>query len=179
MTYGEGRRFNEIAAAIMRVQLAKLPRIASALAESKRAIEAGTRATVACEPRKVVDPAGDLGSTQTIVFREPSDADAFCAAGRKLFGEDAWFAMVLKNAGLHVYYHCSNLVRKVPVLPGGFPWILPENRGTYGYEKGTCPNTDALLDRSVSMVIPPDLDPIHCDARIEAINLAFEEMAGR
>jgi dTDP-4-amino-4,6-dideoxygalactose transaminase len=176
VTVGEGRRFNEIAAAIMRVQLAKLPAIASSMIESKRAIEAGMWPTVDCEPRKVVDPSGDLGSTQTIVFAKPSDAEAFCAAGRRLFGEPVWFGNLLKDTGLHVYYNCSNLVQKIPVLPGGFPWNLPENQGAYRYEKGTCPITDTLLARSVGMGIPPDLDPIHRAARIEAINFAFKEM---
>jgi hypothetical protein len=77
---------------------------------------------------------------------------------------------------LHVSCNCSNLVQKIPVLPGGFPWNLPENQGAYHYEKGTCPATDALLARSVGMGIPPDLDPIRRAARIEAVNLVFKEM---
>lgn len=177
VTVGEGRRFNEIAAAIMRVQLAKLPGIREAMSAAKRTIEAGMKPTVACAPRKVVDPSGDLGSTQVILFGSAEDADAFHAAGKKIFGEGAWFASLPKNSGLHIYYNCSNLAQKVPVLPGGFPWNLPENQGNYRYEKGTCPATDGLLARSVGMGIPPDLSPIHQQARIEAINLAFEEMA--
>jgi hypothetical protein len=80
---------------------------------------------------------------------------------------------VLKDTGLHVYYNCINLVQKIPVLPGGFPWNLCENRGNYRYEKGTCPTTDAFLARSVGMAIHPDLSPLHREARIAAINLAF------
>jgi 8-amino-3,8-dideoxy-alpha-D-manno-octulosonate transaminase len=178
VTVGEGRRFNEIAAAIMRVQLKKLPQITAAMAESKRIMEKGVKPTVDCEPRKVIDPAGDLGSTQTIVFKNPADADAFCAAGSKIVGKDAWFADVLKNWGLHIYYNCTNMVQKIPVLPGGFPWNLPENKGNYHYEKGTCPTTDALLTRSVGMSIPPDLSPLQREARIEAINMAFKAMKG-
>jgi 8-amino-3,8-dideoxy-alpha-D-manno-octulosonate transaminase len=177
VTVGEGRRFNEIAAAIMRVQLSKLPGIVKAMSATKRGIEAGMKPTVDCEPRKVVDAAGDLGSTQTIIFKTEAQAESFCAAGKKLFGDDAWFAGALSHMGLHIYYNCSNMVQKVPVLPGGFPWNLPENKGSYAYGKGTCPNTDGLLARSVGMSNPPDLSSIQRDARIEAINLAFKEMA--
>jgi 8-amino-3,8-dideoxy-alpha-D-manno-octulosonate transaminase len=176
VTVGEGRRYNEVSSAIMRVQLRKLAAIVQAMRESKRAIEAGLRPTVPCEMRAVVDPAGDLGSTSTLIFGSPADADAFLAAGRALFGREAWFAGALKDAGLHIYYNCTNLVHKIPVLPGGFPWNLPENKGQYRYGKGTCPNTDALLARSVSFAIPPDLDELHRQARIEALNLAFQEM---
>ena len=179
VTVGEGRRFNEISAAIMRVQLKKLPQIVKAMCTSKRAIEAGMRPTVKCELRKVVDPSGDLGSTFTVIFERPADADSFCAAGRSIFGPELWFAGVLKDTGLHIYYNCSNLVQKIPVLPGGFPWNLPENKGSYRYEKGTCPNTDALLARSVGFNIAPDLAGIQLQARIEAMNLAFAQMAGR
>ncbi len=80
------------------------------------------------------------------------------------------------NSGLHIYYNCSNLVKKLPVLPGGFPWNQPENKGDYHYEKGTCPATDSILARSVGMSIPPDLSPLHRQARVEALNLAFKEM---
>ncbi len=176
VTVGEGRRFNDIAAAIMRVQLAKLPGIVSAMSAAKRTMEAGLKPTVECTPRRVVDPAGDLGSTQTMVFRRAADAEAFCAAGRRIFGEEAWFAGVLKHSGLHIYSNCSNLVKKVPVLPGGFPWNLPENKGDYHYEVGTLPATDELLARSVGAGIPPNLSPIQQQARTEAMNLAFTEM---
>lgn len=176
VTIGEGRRFHEIGAAIMRVQLSKLSRIVSAMKESKAAIEAGMRPTVECEPRKVVDAAGDLGSTQTIIFKTAERAEAFVAAGGKIFGDDAWFASVHVHAGLHIYYNCTNLVQKIPVLPGGFPWNQPENQGSYHYEKGTCPATDGLLARSVGMSIPPDLSPVQRGARIEALNMAFKEI---
>jgi 8-amino-3,8-dideoxy-alpha-D-manno-octulosonate transaminase len=176
VTVGEGRRYNEVSAAIMRVQLAKLPKIAAAMRESKRTIEEGLKPAVDCQRRTVVDPAGDLGSTQTIIFKTTAEAEAFCGAGRKLFGEEAWFAGTLINAGLHIYFNCTNLVKKIPVLPGGFPWNQPENKGDYHYEKGTLPTTDDLLARSVGMSIPPDLGPLHRLARIEALNLAFKEM---
>ncbi len=177
VTVGEGRRYNEVSAAIMRVQLGKLSTIVKAMVESKRAMEAGLHPTVPCEMRAVVDPAGDLGSTLTVIFGSPADAEAFLAAGRALFGRETWFAGALKDTGLHIYYNCTNLVNMIPVLPGGFPWNLPENKGQYRYDKGTCPNTDALLARSVGFAIPPDLDELHRQARIEALNLAFQEMA--
>ena len=81
-----------------------------------------------------------------------------------------------KYYGQHIYYNCSNLVQKMPVLPGGFPWNLPENQGNYSYEKGTCPETDALLARSVGIAIRPDQSDLQTDAAAEVINMAFAEM---
>lgn len=175
ITIGEGRRFNEVSAAIMRVQLAKLPAIAKAMVGTKRAIQAGLRPTVPCQMRAEVDPVGDIGSTLAFAFKDAAHVDSFLAAGRSLFG-DAWFANTMRDSGLHVYYNCSNLVKKIPVLPNGFPWNLPENQGEHRYEKGTCPNTDALLARSVGFGIAPNIDELHRQAMIDALNLAFQEM---
>jgi dTDP-4-amino-4,6-dideoxygalactose transaminase len=174
LTIGEGRRYNEVSAAIMRVQLAKVSSIVKAMSTTKRAIQAGLKPTLPCEMRTEVDPAGDLGSTLTMVFENPADVEAFNAAGRSLFGE-AWFVGRLSDTGLHIYYNCTNLVKKIPVLPNGFPWNLPENKGEHRYEKGTCPNTDALLARCAGFGIAPNVDELHCQALIEALNLAFQE----
>jgi 8-amino-3,8-dideoxy-alpha-D-manno-octulosonate transaminase len=176
VTIGEGRRFNEIGAAILRVQLSKLSRIKEQMSNAKHALEEGMKATVSVERRKVVDPQGDLGSTQTLIFKTAAEAEAYCAAGRKIFGDEGWFAGQLSKTGLHIYYNCTNLVQKIPVLPGGFPWNQPENKGDYHYEKGTCPTTDALLERSVGQSIPPDLSPLQAQARVEAMNMAFQQM---
>ena len=175
ITVGEGRRFNEVSAAIMRVQLAKLPKIAAAMAASKQRMMEGLKPK-ACKPRKVVDPKGDLGSTLTLIFETEKEADAFCASGANILGKENWFMGQLKNTGHHIYYNCSNMVQKVPVLPDGFPWNHPENKGEHRYEKGTCPQTDALLARSVGMSIPPDLDKLQEEVLVEGMNLAFRGM---
>jgi dTDP-4-amino-4,6-dideoxygalactose transaminase len=177
VTIGEGRRFNEIGAAILRVQLSKLSRINKQMSDAKHAIEKGMKPTVSVERRKVVDPAGDLGSTQTLIFKTAAEAEAYCATGRTIFGDEGWFAGQLSKTGLHIYYNCTNLVQKIPVLPGGFPCNQPENKGSYHYEKGTCPTTDSLLERSVGQSIPPDLSPLQAQARVEAMNMAFQQMS--
>jgi dTDP-4-amino-4,6-dideoxygalactose transaminase len=175
ITVGEGRRFNEISAAIMRVQLTKLPAIAAAMLGSKQRMMEGLKMK-GCKPRKVVDPKGDLGSTLTLIFDTEKEADAFCASGREALGKENWFMGQLKNTGHHIYYNCSNMVQKVPVLPGGFPWNLPENQGDYRYEKGTSPKTDELLARSVGLSIPPDLNQLQEEVLVDAMNMAFRGM---
>ncbi len=155
VTVGEGRRFNEVSAAIMRVQLAKLPSIAKAMSATKRAIQAGLKPTVPCEMRAEVDPAGDLGSTLDDRVRGSRRRRRFLAAGRALFGE-AWFVGAAQGLGpAHLLQLHATWCRPVPVLPNGFPWNLPENKGEHRYEKGTCPKTDALLARGRSASASP------------------------
>ena len=66
----------------------------------------------------------------------------------------------LADFGLHVYYRVTALVQKTPLSPAGNPWNLPENRkSVYNYAKGACPQTDALLDRSILIGIPSRVPP--------------------
>ena len=175
-TVGEGRRFNEVSAAVIRVQLRKLPRLAEAMRGSKKRISEGLHLPAGTVFRDVVDPSGDLGASLALIFDSQEGAAAFAAAGARIVGGERWVAWHLEHAGQHIYHNCSNLVEKMEVLPGGFPWSLEANKGDYSYEKGACPATDALLSRSVGMTIPPDLTPVHEDAVIEAMNLAFAGM---
>ena len=180
-TVGEGRRFNDLSAAIMRVQLGKLPTLAQSMVAAKRRLREGIDLPDGVAYRQVVDPAGDLGASLTLIFDSAAAAEAFLDAGTQVVDRERWFMWHLEKSGQHIYYNCSNLVQKMDVLPGGFPWSLRENEptgngGGYHYEKGACPVTDSLLSRSVAMVIPPDLTEVHEDAMVEAVNLAFSRM---
>lgn len=168
-TVGEGRRFNEISAAIMRVQLEKLPAMVESMREVALRITKRIDLPKDVTFRRIVDERGHHGSTATMVFPSLEQAAEFMAVGRRLFGE-TWLPVHLQDLGQHIYYNCTNLVEKLPVLPGGFPWNLPENRGEYRYAKGSCPTTDSLLARSVGMQLPPDLSGLHQEAIIAAIN---------
>ena len=174
-TFGEGRRFNEVSAAIMRVQLQKLPRMVEAMSASKRRLCEALKPPKGCSFRRIVDKRGDHGSSLALSFSSEEQAAAFDEAGKRLMGDD-WFVSHFKFYGQHIYYNCTNLVQKLPVLPGGFPWNLPENQGDYSYEKGVCPQTDGLLARSVGVLIRPDQSDLQTDAMAEVMNAAFAEL---
>lgn len=168
-TVGEGRRFNEISAAIMRVQLEKLPAMVEGMRSVGRQMAERIDLPKDVAFRRIVDERGHHGSTLTMIFPTADRAADFTTTGRDLFGE-VWLPVHLKDYGQHIYYNCTNLVEKLPVLPGGFPWNLPENRGEYRYDRGSCPNTDSLLARSVGMQLAPDLSELHQEAIVAMIN---------
>jgi len=76
----------------------------------------------------------------------------------------------LADYGLHVYYNIPSLVKKVPLSPAGNPWSLAKNAfSVYAYEKGACPQSDALLARSILVPIPSCLTEEQEKAAAEVI----------
>jgi len=174
VTVGEGRRFNEVSAAIMREQLKKLPDMLDAMRAAKKRMTDRLRGPF--EFRKTVDESGDTGSNLSLIFKTKDGRCDFQKTAAELFPHQGLRAGALVDMGLHIYHNCSNLVKKIPALPGGFPWNLPENSGDHSYEKGTLPRTDDVIERTMHFTIPPDLSAVQIDAWIEAFEAVFERM---
>ena len=79
----------------------------------------------------------------------------------------------LAEYGLHIYYNIASLADKVPLSAAGNPWKLAENaESVYSYNKGACPRSDALFDRSVIVPMPSRLTEEQEKAGAEAIKTA-------
>jgi hypothetical protein len=64
----------------------------------------------------------------------------------------------IADYGLHIIYNTPSLVNKTPLSPAGNPWKLEANRDSiYGYDRGTCPMSDALFARTVLLPVPSRL----------------------
>jgi len=178
LTVGEGRRFNEISAAIMRVQLERLPGMLTRLREIKRYIKSQLRNLGNVTFRRIVDEDGDTGSTIAVMFDSPAERVRFQDASSSLFQRGELQTVGLVDAGCHIYYNCETIVRKVPALPGGFPWSLPENSNStnYSYDKGLLPVTDSLIERTISFSIPPDITEVQVDAWVAGFTAVCQEL---
>jgi 8-amino-3,8-dideoxy-alpha-D-manno-octulosonate transaminase len=154
---GRGYRMDEIRAAVLRVQLAKLPAIVAAMRHSKRRIRAAIADLPGVRLRRLPDPAGDTGCFLITTYR---DAETACEVNRALRAEgivthpQGISNIVMTGWGLHLYYNNVNLVRRFP-----------------HWAKGACPAADDLFARSILLPIPSCLsvqdedDIIHAFAR--------------
>ena len=156
--WGHGCRLDELRAAILRVQLAKLPDIVSQMRKSKYRIRKALENFPQIRLRRIVDPAGDTGSFLICTFH---DAGAARRASEELRSEGivTWpqgvTNVVMNKWGLHIYYNILSLVYRTSADSFGFPWNLAENKhSTVQYGRGTCPNADDLFDRSLLLAIP-------------------------
>jgi dTDP-4-amino-4,6-dideoxygalactose transaminase len=156
--WGRGCRMDELRAAILRVQLRKLPEIVSAMRCSKYRIRRVLEQFPEVRLRKIQDPLGDTGCFLITTYR---DAETARRVNRMLRAEgivtspEGVSDIVMTDWGLHLYYNNVSLVHHTSMDREGFPWKLAENAGLEkGYGKGACPYADSLFERSILLPVP-------------------------
>ena len=156
--WGKGYRLDELRAAMLRVQLKKMPRIIANMRRSKYRIRQALETLPGVRLRKIVDPEGDTGCFLITMY---SDAATAQRVNRALRAEGIVTSpqgvsnVVMTDWGLHIYYNNISLVEKTSTDGQGFPWSLAENAGSERkYSKGMCPVADNLFERSVLVAIP-------------------------
>jgi dTDP-4-amino-4,6-dideoxygalactose transaminase len=159
--WGRGYRLDEIRAAILRVQLRKLPTVISHMNRSKYRIRQELVQYPQIRMRKVADPEGDTGSFLVTTYASPEMANeinrALRAEGIVTLAQGV-NNIVMTQWGLHIYYNIPSLVQKTSVDKRNSPWSLAENKDSRTeYGKGTCPVADSLFERTILLAIPSRL----------------------
>ena len=156
--WGKGCRLDEIRAAILRVQLRKLPVITGSMRRSKYRIRQALQRFPEVQTRRIQDPLGDTGCFLITTY---PDAAACRRVNQMLRAEGIVTApqgisnVPMTEWGLHIYYNIASLVARSSVDRRGFPWQLTENKGLErNYSKGACPVADDLFERSIILSIP-------------------------
>jgi len=159
--WGQGCRLDEIRAAILRVQLRKLPRIIAGMRRSKWRIRTALERFPGVSLRRIIDPSGDTSCFLIATFATAELAKkvsfALRAEGIVTYPQGV-SNIVMTDWGLHLYYNLVNLVQRSSTDVAGLPWRLAENsESRVEYTKGTCPVADSLFERSVLFAIPSSL----------------------
>lgn len=159
--WGQGCRLDELRAAVLRVQLVKLPRITAAMHRSKYRIRKALEGFPQVRLRNIVDPAGDTSSFLITTYKDSETANrvnkALRAEGIVTYPQGI-SNIVMTEWGFHLYYNIASLVQQTSVDRSGFPWNLQENSGSRAeYKKGSCPVADSLFERSILLAIPSAL----------------------
>jgi 8-amino-3,8-dideoxy-alpha-D-manno-octulosonate transaminase len=175
--WGKGCRMDEVRAAILRVQLRKLPSITAAMRRSKCRIRQALQRFPEVRLRRIADPLGDTGAFLITTYR---DAETAREVRRVLRQEgidtlpQGLTNIVMTEWGLHLYYNIASLVDHSSVDRAGFPWNLVENSGTArNYGKGACPVADNLFERSLLLAVPSCLSESDEDDIIAAFETAL------
>lgn len=166
-SWGRGYRMDELRAAVLRVQLTRLPVITGAMRRSKYRIRAALERLGNVRLRRILDPAGDTGSFLITTYDHPQTA-AEVHRGLLAEGIATWpqgiSNVLMTGFGLHLYYNNVSLVER-----RGLAWKLAENRGLgRDSSKGACPYADSLFERSIVIAVPSCLTPKDEDDIIEA-----------
>jgi 8-amino-3,8-dideoxy-alpha-D-manno-octulosonate transaminase len=159
--WGRGYRLDELRAAVLRVQLRRLPETTAAMRRSKYRIRKALEAFPRVRLRSIIDPGGDTGCFLITICRDRATArqvnDALIAEGIVTYPQGK-SNILMTDWGLHLYYNNPSLVNHASNDRSGFPWTLKENAGlARKYDKGTCPVADSLFERSILLAIPSNL----------------------
>ncbi len=156
--WGKGYRLDELRAALLRVQLKKLPRIIEHMRRSKYRIRKALENFSQVCLRRIIDPAGDTGCFLITTYRDADTARRVNLALRAegiVTSPQGVSDVVMTDWGLHLYYNIVSLGERASVDGRGFPWNLKENSALErNYKKGACPTADSLFERSILLAIP-------------------------
>jgi len=178
--WGRGYRLDELRAAILRVQLEKLPTIVACMHHSKYRIRQELEQYPQIRLRSIVDPTGDTGAFLIVIFHDSKSArwasQALRAEGIATFPQGI-NNVVMTDWGLHIYSNIVSLVNQTTVDRNGSPWKLAENRDSKRqYSSGTCPIADSLFERSVLLAIPSCLTESDEDDIIRAFRKVLRHL---
>jgi len=158
--WGMGYRLDELRAAVLRVQLRKLPRIIGAMRKSKYRIREAIAGLPGLGFRKILDAGGDTGCFLITIYPDAGTAERVNRALRAegiITHPQGVSNIVMKDWGLHLYHNNLSLVNQSSVDRSGAPWRLAENLPSAerrNYAKGACPVADDLFERSILLPIP-------------------------
>jgi dTDP-4-amino-4,6-dideoxygalactose transaminase len=170
--WGRGYRLDELRAAILRVQLKKLPATIGHMKHSKYRIRRALEEFSQIRPRRIVDANGDTSCFMILTLKSASEARRVNQALRAegiVTSPQGVTNVVMTDWGLHIYFNNVSLLKKTSIDGKGFPWNLEQNRDSKTeYAKGACPVADGLFERSILFTIPSNLTTADEDDLIRA-----------
>ncbi len=179
--WGIGVRMNEITAAILRVQLKKLPTIVAAMRDFKYELKALLNDLPGIYTRKVADPEGDSGGFLKIIFEDPALSykfrDALKSNGIQV-RQSGFYPIHMTEWGLHIYYKIPSLVQKRSFNGHHSVWELKENEFAreMNYGKGTLPVLDDYIERTILFCVASLLNDKQKRIIKQAFRLAIEQV---
>lgn len=161
--YGENYRMNELSAAVLVAQLAKVDTIIGNMRALKRRVIEGVR-DLPLTLREVPDPDGDGANSVVFFLDSGSEAERFV---EMLAAENV--SCSRPYAGRVAYLTWPQISAKRTSDPKGFPFSSPHNASDVRYEAGICPRSEDLVSRAVFVPMSPVLPADDADQIVEAI----------
>jgi 8-amino-3,8-dideoxy-alpha-D-manno-octulosonate transaminase len=169
---GENLRMTEIAGAIARVQLAKLPAVLDAMRRNKARILDELGHVDGLERRRVPDPGGDGSSSVTWFLPDAALAQRFVQA----LGKEGVPCLQMYD-GKPIYATPSILARRTASGKGG-PWNCAEHPTDVTYSMGMCPRTEALVARSATIGVGVRYTDEDCSDVARAVRKVARHLLG-
>jgi 8-amino-3,8-dideoxy-alpha-D-manno-octulosonate transaminase len=169
---GDNLRMTELAGALGLVQLRRLPPLLDAMRANCARVRGAIGAVDGLQARRLPDEHGAGGSSLTWFAPDAGLARRFVAALR---AEGIPAAQMYE--GEPVYANAA--LRGMRTASGhGGPWHCAEHPTTVGYEPGSCPRTEDLVARSITVAIGPSWSAGDCDDVAYAVTKVAHALLG-
>ncbi len=160
---GENFRMAELAGAVAAVQVGRLPGILDTMRTRKERVLKQTGDLRGLQQRRILDPAGDGGSSITWFVPEGADARRFVKALR---AEGIPCAQMYRGEPV---YAAPSILEKRTVTGKGGPFNCAEHPCQVEYRMGMCPRTEALVARSFIVPLGLQFSDGDCDDVARAV----------
>jgi 8-amino-3,8-dideoxy-alpha-D-manno-octulosonate transaminase len=173
-----GIRGNEIAAAVLNVQLGKLDGMLSHTRALKKRLLSQLEPSKNYKMQHVDDPEGDCGFCINIIMNDTNKvAPMLRLAEREGLPLHRLYEAVLYEGGdLHIYSNWTPVLEKMSSNPAGYPWKDPAYKGSVEYSADMCPNTTDILGRTVRILLNIKMTETNIDEFAAAINKIDKEL---
>ncbi len=169
---GSQFRSNEISGAILREQLKKLDTILNDLRRVKKTVMEGIADSI--QFIRSNDIEGDCGTHIGLLFDNEETARKFTANCKS----NEYNRLLPIDSNKHVFSNWTPILEKrFGHTPAMNPFLMSRNQGRHAYyAKDMCPDTLALLKRSVLISVNPDWNEIQIERYIADIRQAAKSL---
>ena len=173
-----GIRGNEIAAAVLNVQVDKLDSMLSHTRALKKRLFAKLNSPINYKPQYVDDPEGDCGFCVNLIMNDVNKVPAILklAEAEGLPLGKLYEAKLFEGGDLHIYSNWTPVLEKRGATPAGYPWKDPAYKGNVEYSKDMCPNSLDILGRTVRLNFNINMSEVNIDEFAAALNKIDSEL---
>jgi dTDP-4-amino-4,6-dideoxygalactose transaminase len=167
-----GIRGNEIAAAVLNVQLGKLDGMLAHTRALKKRLFSKLNTPINYTPQYIDDPEGDCGFCVNLIVNDDSKVEPMLALAERegLPLTKLYEAKLYEGGDLHIYSNWTPILEKRGANRLGYPWTDPAYKGNVEYSADMCPQSLSILGRTVRLLFNINMTEANIDEFAEAVN---------
>jgi len=167
-----GIRGNEIAAAVLNVQLGKMDAMLTHTRALKKRLFSQLAPAINYIPQHVDDPDGDCGFCVNLIMKDINKVEPMLKLAEKegLPLTKLYEAVLYEGGDLHIYSNWTPILEKRSSNAAGYPWKDPAYKGSVEYAADMCPKSSDILARTVRLMINIKMTETNIDEFAAALN---------
>ena len=173
-----GIRGNELAAAVLNVQLGKMDGMLARTRALKKRLMSQLDAPINYKMQHVDDSEGDCGFCVNFFMNDANKVEDVLRLAEKegLPLVKLYQANLFAGGDLHIYSNWTPILEKRGATDAGYPWKDPAYKGNVEYSADMCPKSLDILGRTVRILLNIKMQDINIDEFAAALNKIDKEL---